>query len=235
MKFSREILPFCKTIEMPYLNSQFVLNNQKIGKPVPIPLPVIGDKIYAPNRYIRGLIFFHVLRCKRLSSNFDANDLVYVPPPFNIKIFFHWLDVLANELPIWKKHYAPPFGMKDFTVLDAGAGCGETAWLFLGMGAKKVICIEPDPNRFNLILDNAAANRWNIEAINDYLRPEHVERPDIDFAKIDIEGGEWFIKDLKLPPSVLETHNDQTREAFEQRGFWTVMNNHRGCALVRNC
>jgi predicted RNA methylase len=35
--------------------------------------------------------------------------------------------------------------LRDATVLDVGAGCGETAAFYFEKGAKKVICVESDP------------------------------------------------------------------------------------------
>jgi len=47
---------------------------------------------------------------------------------------------LEGELDMWHKHYLP-IGQ---TVLDVGAGCGETALFYLKHGAQRVICIEAD-------------------------------------------------------------------------------------------
>ena len=98
--------------------------------------------------------------------------------------------------------------------------------------AKKVIALEPDAERYQLILRNAKANGWNIEVHNDFFRPEYLRG--VDFAKVDIEGAEFQFRDASFPPTVMETHSDQIKDAFVQRGFKVVWNNHRGCCLVRN-
>lgn len=55
--------------------------------------------------------------------------------------------MLKNELDLWHKVYLP---CGEYPI-DIGAGNGETAQFFLNHGAKKVICIEPDPA---LLLEN---------------------------------------------------------------------------------
>ena len=51
----------------------------------------------------------------------------------------------------WNKYYLPIY-VKGLTVLDVGAGEGETAKFFLEQGARKVICIEPDVYLFITLL-----------------------------------------------------------------------------------
>lgn len=235
MRFGREVLPFSKQIEFPYLRSGFVLNNERSGKMVPIPLPVIRDKIYAPNRYLRGLVRYRAWGCRRVSSDFTQQDWVYVPS-MRLTVSFHFFDVLANELDLWERFYAPP--KPGMVVLDAGAGCGETAWVFLNVHkAKKVIALEPDPERFELLVRNARANGWGerLEAHNERFSPDHLRG--VGFAKIDIEGGEWEYRGLAYPPTVMETHSQQIRRAFIRNGsgFRVVWDNRRGCSLIRNC
>lgn len=243
MKFNREIIPFCKCIEFPYLASSFVLNNEGTGNVIPIPFPVISGKIYFPTRYLKAVIAFYKWKGVRL-GNFNDNDIVYIPKPFNMKMFFHWFELLATEIKDWKKYYIPPYSLKGKTILDAGAGCGETAWLYFKYGAKKVICIEPNPNRFKLIEENARINNWNVELINDYLHSEDLTSNKFDFAKIDIEGSEFqFLDELSKIPCVVETHtilypklyrspNHDDYKYFKDRGFITLLDNHRGVRLV---
>lgn len=46
--------------------------------------------------------------------------------------------------------------IKDATILDIGANIGELTLALLGMGAKKVICFEPDPSALKVLQKNLA-------------------------------------------------------------------------------
>jgi SAM-dependent methyltransferase len=87
------------------------------------------------------------------------------------------------ELDLWHRAYLPVKG----TVLDIGAGCGETAFFYLNHGADRVICIECDQTALEYLREN-------------FQKDSRVTIIDarIDDIKIDIEGGE---KDM-----VFETH-----------------------------
>ena len=231
MKFSNEIIPFVKEFEFPYLNSYLVVNHEKQGIPIPIPLPVIGDRVYSPSRYIRTMLLIHSYKCIR---NKDDPSKLYIGNQYNMNIYFHWLCLLSAERHIWIHHYKPP--KQNATILDAGAGCGETAWFFFNeFKAKKVICVEPNKDRFNLLESNAKSNNWNVELINDIIRPEHIERKDIDFMKMDIEGAEKEFINFKLPPSAIETHTKMITQAYvnNNQGFRISWQN-RVNAIVRN-
>lgn len=234
MKFSKEIIPFSKEFQLPYMNSGFVLNNDKIGKPVPIPLPIITDKIYAPNMYIKALLMYRSWKGKRV-SDFTHEDIIHLPSPFNLDIFFYYFIALASEYKTWLAHYLPPYSLKGKTVLDAGAGCGETSWFYFNHGASKVIAVEPSPTAFSLLSLNSKNNNWNIELINSILTPEILFRQDIDFAKVDIERGEIpFIPVAnKFPPTIMETHDKYITQAYNEKGFHTVWG-YRLCSLVTN-
>jgi hypothetical protein len=236
MKFRNEVLPFCRQISFPYLSSGFILNNAKLGKKIPIPLPVVRTDVYAPDRYIRALLRYRQLGCSRLSPDLGRQDWVFVPP-MHLTMTFHFLEVLASEWEVWKKHYAPP--SEGLTILDAGASCGETAWLFLNhFWAKKVICLEPDPEAFEILRRNKEANHWNVEIRNERFHPAHLRG--VDFAKIDIESGEEEFANLAYPPTVMETHTKRITRLFTENPrhsppFRIVWNNHRGMYLIRNC
>ena len=234
MRFQKEIIPFSKEFQFPYMNSGFVLNNQSFGKKVPIPLPIITDKIYAPNMYIKALLMYRSWKGSRV-SDFNHDDIIHLPEPFNLDIFFYYFIALASEYKTWLSHYLPPYSLKGKTVLDAGAGCGETAWFYFNHGAKKVIAVEPDPRPFKLLCSNARNNDWNIELINSRLTPEILFAKDIDFAKVDIERGEIpFIPQAKqFPPCIMETHDRYITHAYNQQGFKTVWG-YRLCSLVTN-
>lgn len=127
--------------------------------------------------------------------------------------------VLLDELP--KDLYLPPFSLKEKTVLDAGACCGETAWYYLKHGAKKVIAVECDSKRISILKDNVARLRLNVQVVPEPFSISHVTDFDYDFIKCDVEGYEMILLEhkKKLKPCVVEVHNSWIKDQFEKAGF----------------
>lgn len=88
--------------------------------------------------------------------------------------------LLETELERWHDEYLPVRG----TVLDLGAGCGETAHFYLLHGAKRVIAVESYERAYQMLCNNFNGNPRVI--------PIHAT---IDKIKCDIEGSE---EDLDL-------------------------------------
>src|SRR6059036_536600 len=59
-----------------------------------------------------------------------------------------------HELDIWHQWYLPPDGVEGKTVVDMGAGCGETAQFYLLHGAKHVIAIESETHFVDFLKHN---------------------------------------------------------------------------------
>jgi hypothetical protein len=130
-----------------------------------------------------------------------------------------------TEVDEWKKYYLP-IDVKGLTVLDAGAGEGETAKFFLEHGAKKVICIEPDAQSFHNLADNAL--RHPITPINRKFQLSDLDL-DCDFMKIDIEGYEEELLDVDIKkPVVLEVHGLQLRDKFRAKGYSIAESDYSG-------
>lgn len=144
--------------------------------------------------------------------------------------------VVINELWMFEKFYLPPFSLKNKTVLDIGACCGETAYFYLKCGAKKVICIEPLESRANIILENKKNFNLNIELINDFLKPDEHLSLDYDFIKCDIEGAEVVLLPYcaQLKPCILEAHSEAIRQQFENAGFHTIYTADNAYPLLTN-
>jgi ribosomal protein L11 methylase PrmA len=94
--------------------------------------------------------------------------------------------LVRDEWYIWHKLYLPsgslavpdPF-LNGKEVVDLGAGCGETALLFLNHGASRVHCFENDPEALSLLKRNFGDNpRVTINFST------------VGFVKVDIEGSE---------------------------------------------
>jgi hypothetical protein len=93
--------------------------------------------------------------------------------------------MLKSELGLWHRAYLPI--PEKATILDLGAGCGETAFFYLRHGAKRVIAIESNRQCFENINHNFGPSDQVI-SINERL----------DHIKCDIEGSENGM--------VIETH-----------------------------
>lgn len=126
------------------------------------------------------------------------------------------VDILIREYVDMKRLYLP-VDMRGKTVLDVGAGEGESALFFLAHGARKVICVEADRACYENLVCNAKG-----KPIVPILKPfslDDLER-DFDFMKCDIEGYEEILLDVVLDkPAVVEVHGLQLRDKFVERGY----------------
>lgn len=128
-----------------------------------------------------------------------------------------WTTVFS-EWVYWKHHYTEFMPANTQTVLDVGAGCGETALLYFLNGVNRVICIEPDAERARLLEKNASTNHWNISITREKFDPGFLEQLDFDFMKMDCEGCEsQLLKANKLPPCVIEVHGTELLRALWAR------------------
>jgi hypothetical protein len=116
-----------------------------------------------------------------------------------------------------KKYYKPPFSLKDKIILDIGSYIGDSAYYFLELGAKKVICIEPF--YADILRNNIFKYKLNAEVIEEKFKIEHLSIK-CDFIKMDIEGYEELILNEKInTPIVLEIHGLQLRDKFLEKGY----------------
>jgi len=134
----------------------------------------------------------------------------------------HWsfsdfrLDLLVAEFERWKTQYLP-VDLKGKTVLDVGAGEGETAYFFLLHGAKKVVCIEPDEKSYARLIWNAKGKP--IQCLQKEFQLADLEISH-DFMKMDIEGWEYLLLETELKsPAVVELHGLPLRQKFRDKGY----------------
>jgi SAM-dependent methyltransferase len=139
-----------------------------------------------------------------------------------IKLLYSLFFIVIDEWKTWEKYYLPPFTLYGKTVLDVGAGCGETAFFYILYGAEKVIAIEPDEKALKCLKENVKKNNWNVEIIPEPFKAEHLNLPH-DFMKMDIEGGEVALIDLKInKPCVVEVHSYELMLKFQEKNFKKV-------------
>jgi SAM-dependent methyltransferase len=121
----------------------------------------------------------------------------------------------------WRRDYLPPFSLQGKTVLDIGAGSGETAYLYASSGAKEIVCIETSPSEAALIQENSKNLGWNTTVLCEPFKLEHLAMRKFDFAKVDCEGCESIL--LSLPevtvPMAVESHSTSITEGLEKKGF----------------
>ena len=121
------------------------------------------------------------------------------PYPLRLEMDRKTAGVAAAERRSWAKWYGERFSG---TVLDVGAGCGETAAWFMEHGASSVVCVEADPMKAGMLRRNGftdvIARRFRL---SDLLIPH-------DFLKVDIEGGERLLLDWEgdIRPCAIEAH-----------------------------
>jgi len=143
--------------------------------------------------------------------------------------------VNLREWGVWRRCYLPNFSLNGKTVLDAGAGSGETAFLFFLHGAKKVIAIEPDVKAIQCLADNAFANGWNIQIINEAFHLKHLDIPH-DYMKMDCEGCEGLLLSIDYEkPCVIEVHDRDTFEKFSARNFKRIHSFSKDISIISNC
>jgi SAM-dependent methyltransferase len=127
--------------------------------------------------------------------------------------------LIVIETNDWERYYLP-LDVRGMTVLDVGAGEGETAKFFLDHGAAKVVCIEPATEAFKFLKVNAAHH--NIMALNKRFELSDLTVPH-DFLKVDIEGYEEALLDVTLrTPAVVEVHGLQLCDKFKAKGYRLV-------------
>ena len=112
----------------------------------------------------------------------------------------HW-NYVKNELELWHRFYLPV----GETVLDLGAGCGETAYFYLQHGAKKVIAVEAEHRKIEKLQKNFG-NDPRVTIIEAH----------VDSFKIDVDGDELG--------STIETHGGQIFQVNAQPGLWKIGN-----------
>ncbi len=155
----------------------------------------------------------------------NAFYLFHAPRFFRVKrmgMDLDWTDFdgMVREWHLWESTYIPAGGLNGKTVLDIGACCGGTPYLFFLNGAKKVIAIERDPERVKRLEHNRERFGWEMEIIPRAFEPSDLDIRR-DFTKCDIEGYEMRLLEnqTKIGPCSLEAHNWFVHDCFKKIGF----------------
>ena len=181
----------------------------------------VGGENYQIHQFMSIVIFSFALGLRAEGHGFVARHNGEV-----IELDRFRASTLIREyFTIWSKFYLPKVGLKGATVLDAGAGCGETTHFFFQHGAARVIALEKDPNAVSLLRKNSIKNKWRIVIYEDSLQPWHVKDLKYDFAKIDVEGGERCLLQLENLPfkTVIETHSKELTQGFMDKFHMKIL------------
>ena len=143
---------------------------------------------------------------------------------------YHWSAVASEYYGEWQSFYLPEPSklfptaplvstVEHKTILDVGAGCGETAAFYFDKGARKIIAVEIDRQSSKMIKTNASLNDWNIEIINSPFDFTCLSRHEIDLAKIDCEKCEVGMLDCDeiLFDVITEIHGRDLLVAFRKK------------------
>lgn len=119
----------------------------------------------------------------------------------------------------WERDYVPKDGLEGKTVLDVGAGEGETTHFFFSKGARRVIAIEANSAKLEKLIGNVRRKGWVVTIEGRSFEVSDLRNFEYDFAKIDIEGGESALLSLDSfdKPMVLEIHGRELYNAFARR------------------
>jgi len=165
-----------------------------------------------------------------------GSDLVQVSTPLDKLVMSRdRAGMMLYEWGTWTKYYVPSgFDFSGKTVLDVGAGEGETVELYRLHGAKKFICVEVDPVRAARLRDNVAKNGWDAEVFEEPFSLKFLERQ-FDFMKMDCEGCESALLGTRVAfPCVLETHGAPTMDGFLKMGGFSTLKSVGNTALITN-
>lgn len=133
------------------------------------------------------------------------------------------LHAYVLEYQDWLENYLP-ISVKGLTILDVGAGEGETARFYLEHGAKKVLCIEPHHESYLRLAMNAK-NRPMV-CFNKRFTLSDLQMQ-FDFMKMDIEGYEEPLLNVQFTkPCVIEVHGLQLRDKFAKAGWIIKKSGH---------
>ena len=163
---------------------------------------------------------------KRLAISWNwkfVDENVVKIGPYQLELTPYYFELLWREWQAWKNWYLPPWSLKGKTVLDVGAGCGETALFYYYHGAKKVIAVEPQVSLTPLLKRNMDRNRWDMQVVEGRFQPSMLEW-NFDFMKMDGEGCEdLLLKAERIPPCAMEVHERTVLDSLTRRFVLKVL------------
>jgi len=150
------------------------------------------------------------------------NDTVKIGP-YKLELTPYYFELLWREWRSWKNWYLPPWSLTGKTVLDVGAGCGETALFYFLHGASRVIAIEPQTSLVPLLKKNMSRNEWDMKVVEGPFDLSMLDW-NLDFMKMDGEGCETLLLTANsIPPCSIEVHDKVTVDALKERFGMSIL------------
>jgi SAM-dependent methyltransferase len=137
--------------------------------------------------------------------------------PYVLESTPYYFELMWREWWSWRKWYLPPWSLKGKTILDVGAGCGETALFYYHHGASRVIAVEPQASLISVLKRNRDQNRWDMEIVEGPFDLSMLNRH-FDLMKMDGEGCEVLLLNLdSVPTCAIEVHDQVTVDHLVER------------------
>jgi hypothetical protein len=164
----------------------------------------------------------------------DKGNIKVSKNGFTFTLAPKYATVFVGEFADWDRHYKPAFSLKGKTVIDVGAGCGETILYYALKGCRNFVAIEPNAECAALIKSNAESNGLKVKVYNDLFQKNHLAEQ-FDFMKCDCEGGEAILLEQEIgKPIALEVHGKQLMEKFAEKKFRLVRDFGNNSCIMRN-
>ncbi len=186
----------------------------KIGR-LGVPTFYVGNLAHPPIEFLSRFIHY---RNWSVTGYTDSTVKVRIEGKVELELTLSAWTAVFSEWVYWERHYAEFIPRNLRTVLDVGAGCGETALFYFLHGAEKIICVEPEPDRARLLEKNSRDHGWNTSIVQGQFHPRFLEQFDFDFMKMDCEGCESELLNIDmLPPCVIEVHGRKLFDGLTTR------------------
>jgi SAM-dependent methyltransferase len=185
-----------------------------IGKKSHLPCFKILDFSFGPVSIARVLWSTAKLSLQDLGS-----EAIVRTDGYTLRLTRRKAALMASEWGLWNKLYVPRDGLVGKTILEVGAGCGESAALLFQKGAKRVVCVEPDSEQVKYLSENVRENGWNAKIIPTEFSVSLLKE-EFDLVRMDCEGCEAELLQLdKLPNLIAEVHSRELKRKFLDRGL----------------
>jgi tRNA G37 N-methylase Trm5 len=142
--------------------------------------------------------------------------------------------LMMSEWSLWNRFYIPRAGIVGKTILEVGAGCGESAAVLFEKGAKKVVCVEPNDEDVRYPSENIKENGWNAEIIPTKFNLSILNGA-FDLVLMDCEGCEAELLCLDiLPYIIIEVHTKELKEKFLDKGLKVIKQSGDTICIMSN-
>jgi hypothetical protein len=191
----------------------------------------LSNKKHLPVIWVAGMTNFHPFRLDLFLryrgftlTKIDDQHFVIGKNGLEFVLTPHYASIVITELINWKRDYKFPSSLKNKTILDIGAGCGESIFYFALKGCRNFIAIEPNTECAKLLEKNAEHNSLNVKVYNDFFNRSHLAET-FDLIKCDCEGGESILLEHQISkPISLEVHGLDLIKKFHEKGFKAITN-----------